>query len=798
MKRNNKKLLTIMLAGMLCTATAGTVAAIAPVDASAATTSYALTGTSGVFTTKDAVVEGVGEGDAKRAAFKLSGGDVVKYNNNLAIKWFTAKDTPNYTNMTFTFGAINFTSMSFTFKALPLHATKGEVAVNTVKFINEAGAISVKVIPSGVDEADVTAVATTIATDSTITLALSEDDTLSVGEYFVNLSVGGVAVDMAGAKFTNIGAKYFRTSTAEKDDIYSFSVSTEAADGAEDSILYLDEINGQSFKGLTTDGKVKDSAKPVLVVNDEVSSFLLGARFQLNYNFIDVLDGSLASSELAKYYQYNPADTETNYDATLKIQEKGTYFMETVVYKNANGEYSKTKQDGYTATTVFKEDGKEYVSVKFTPKDDTYTEKEGEFAKAEYMLSWYANSVEVKDGVDYLVFDRNVVGPNYKAYTQADVDVFNAELQKKASEVSGGSNAKLNLPSLAWLIEDANNGYTSLKFTISYKTHSSATPKTNPNVLASDLKIDAKEAGRYEFKIFATDVAGNPMYAKDNDGIDVKVTADNIWDLESIPSFSYTISAKGIETADKEDSDTLDSKNLGETYTMSSVQIVGVTGSEGSNYTLYKLDLSKYTGKGTITTSALSNVKFAVLKTQAEAVVAEELANGVTADKIDYNKVNKLAYARALAAIIDGDAAKLADIFVAIDEYDDRITEENTEAWDASDNKFNWKPTSRSFKTAESGIYLIMADYWDTDMKYVDHVPAYQLVEVESAKDVIKGETEWLKNNLISVILFSVAALMLILIIILLLVKPSDETLEDIDEAVVAKRKQATDRNKKK
>ena len=72
------------------------------------------------------------------------------------------------------------------------------------------------------------------------------------------------------------------------------------------------------------------------------------------------------------------------------------------------------------------------------------------------------------------------------------------------------------------------------------------------------------------------------------------------------------------------------------------------------------------------------------------------------------------------------------------------------------------------------------------------------MVEVASEKDVIKGETEWLKNNIVSVILFSVAALMLILIIILLLVKPSDETLEDVDAKVVSKRKAATDKNKKK
>jgi hypothetical protein len=93
---------------------------------------------------------------------------------------------------------------------------------------------------------------------------------------------------------------------------------------------------------------------------------------------------------------------------------------------------------------------------------------------------------------------------------------------------------------------------------------------------------------------------------------------------------------------------------------------------------------------------------------------------------------------------------------------------------------------------------MIMADYWDNEFIEDDHAPAYQLIEVESEADVIKGETEWLKNNLVSVILFSVAAVMLILIIILLLVKPSDETLEDVDKKVVSKRKEATDKHKKK
>ena len=91
--------------------------------------------------------------------------------------------------------------------------------------------------------------------------------------------------------------------------------------------------------------------------------------------------------------------------------------------------------------------------------------------------------------------------------------------------------------------------------------------------------------------------------------------------------------------------------------------------------------------------------------------------------------------------------------------------------------------------TVEEGEYLILADYWDSLLPTVSRTAAYKLIVVESEADVIKGETEWLKNNIVSVILFSVAAVMLILIIILLLIKPSDETLEDVDAKATTKKK---------
>ena len=69
---------------------------------------------------------------------------------------------------------------------------------------------------------------------------------------------------------------------------------------------------------------------------------------------------------------------------------------------------------------------------------------------------------------------------------------------------------------------------------------------------------------------------------------------------------------------------------------------------------------------------------------------------------------------------------------------------------------------------------------------------AYMVVVVESKTAVIEGDDnfgEWIEQNLVSVILFAIAGVMLILIVILLLVKPSDETLEDVDAKAAKEKK---------
>ena len=99
MKRRNNKLLTLMLAGLLCAATAGTVAASLPVKASADTTakSYELTKVFNSNNTSSTIA-----GKDGKTELTMGNGHSVEFNRNLAIQWFNAKDTPEYTTLKFT------------------------------------------------------------------------------------------------------------------------------------------------------------------------------------------------------------------------------------------------------------------------------------------------------------------------------------------------------------------------------------------------------------------------------------------------------------------------------------------------------------------------------------------------------------------------------------------------------------------------------------------------------------------------------------------------------------------------
>lgn len=836
MKIKNKKLVTFLLAGVLSSAALGVVTLDKSISASAAEQKTALTE---VFGTNDSTAIGskkVNEADeAETTAFTLGDGDNVYLKRDLAFHWYEGKDTPAYFTMKFAFGTLNFDVLTLTMESLSSVANEEEKAVNHVRFkatgdgTAKAYVLNGKIIEYTAEEEskltdaqreeyeafkakenaafEASACVVTVGQDLTLSFAKATEDSnnpLKDVSFDVTLNNAtiGTFVEIAG----NYGDYNYET-------VHPLTLSAKsAADG--NSVVFLKEINGQRFDNVTsTEGNAKyvaDTAAPVLIINEDVNGFLLGTAFSLSYEKIDVLQSS-DLTETKEYYQYNPTDAEIKYSSL----STSVYFMDTVYYKDADGIY-KDAGEGRTATTVFAENSEEYVSIQIKLGDKAYNASEGDYAKKVYDLSWYATSADavktlsVGEGEsatdkDYVVINRNQSGPTYK-YLRSSYDAtekedneyvdkeqfdaqmveFAKQLNNKAQDVYAGSNAYIYLPSFEWLFDD-NNGYTNLKFTISYKSGSSGSAKTVSSAAYNALKIPTTEEGKYEFKIIASDKANNAMKYYLN-GQEVEVTTSNVWDIEKIPSFTFEIANKGIKVDNVAQSSRKSTKTLDETYTFTDIKVIGAS-TRKSEYQLYYVDLDEYnsgleSGEKQLSRSVLSSVSYDKIRTLIEGKL-------ISVTDGDYFSLYVEAYAEAIATSISGDKDKIVACIKPIQEYNDRITEDDAE-WEEY-NKYQWKPSSRTFKTVEEGEYLIFADYWESELP-MQRATGYKLISVESAADKIKGESQWLKNNLVSIILFAIAGVMLVLIIVLLFVKPNKETLEDVD--VKAAKKTAKKSNK--
>lgn len=789
MKRKKSTAITLTLAAAVVSATLGGALLGKNVSSSADdAATYELTN---VFTVSNDATVAADSTDAAKTAFTLPNDGSVTFARNLAFKWFEKSDSANYLTLKFSFKDANFKTVTFSFDSPSAWATKDDKATNVVTFTKNAeGNVEVKVNGNA---------ATTIAAadvNKALTLQLGEKTDANDGEFTVSLSVDGTAQTMSeDSKFTNVGANYATYSKSSKT--YPLVVTAELADDAAENastVVLLSEINGQKFDELTEDGKVTDNAAPVLVLNEILDGFTLGTAFSLDYTVVDVLYKSAVTPSLT-YYQYDPTVTEELTEEEYRELDTSVYFLERGYWKGEG--------DAKEWTSMFKENKAEYYSIKAELDDGSKS--------ANIDLSWYATSNAVKtfSSVAYIKADNNKDGATYSNISLDDVNYknivaveweeyggyekFDADLTAAAKDKTAGSNSTVNIPSMKWLIND-NNGYRNLKFTISYYKPSSSTgsPSTNSGLSYNGLTISVEEQGWYEFKVFAVDGADNAMKYYDEDGELVSVTSDNVWDIEEIPSFSFYIANTGIQVEEPDSaSDKKDTVLLNKTYTMDDIDVTGVTSTLKEDYALYKIDLSKYNETATrkISQSALTSVDYEKLNAAIDISSAENK---------DYFGVYLTAYAKLLAEGLDidstdGNVAKIVACFEKIGEVGDRKNGAMDEDGNYIYEDYNWSATSQSFSTIEEGMFFILADYSEAEQTAV-RATAYKLVIVDSEADSIKGETEWLKNNVASVVLFSIAGVLLILIIILLLVKPSDETLDDVD----AKAKKAEKKKKNK
>lgn len=707
---------------------------------------------------------GASEGTPAYIEFSLSDEGTVQYRRDLALKWFEA-DSANtsaavanpgkavYFGMRFSFPAVNFEVLSIEFQSDEENISKDAQSVNTLIFSkNEDGSLTVRVKNAAQQElendstelASGTVAADAVTKDFTLTFAEASDADAAAGDYKIVLTAGDAQV--LESKFTNIGGNYleYRSSAATTPNT-PISFKAELPEGAEAQTVLMKELNGQSFE--LEEGKVKDDTAPVLVLNEGVYGFTLGKRFGLAYEAIDVCDDSVSVS---RYYYM------------AKQDENGEYLAPSDPEDSNSDE--KSDYETLTTSTYFMpvtENEKECVSIYFDLNDGRSRENDERRAERVY-LTWYVASDEAiltENDYDFILVDRNEEGPAYTGLTadeasgtnltddgsgdtySAAVEKFKKDLTEAAENTSAGTGAYLYFPSLRELIYSDRADYRNLQFTICYYQETQGegeSAKTESGLDYNELRIEVDEEGTYRIRILATDASSNAMKYYDEDGELVDVTSSNVWDIKGIPEFTVEIAYTGasIEEPGSQDHGYRDS-----TYSVEDFEVIALSGYI-KDYTLYYFDQAR-------------------------------LAEGQKMPSYDDCVENAKAYA-------DPENGTYKGALTKINEYNDEITEDD-ENWDDTDNAYHWDPDSElSFVPQKSGIYFVQLVVTDPNRPGTT-ATEYMAIEVRNPVDTIPGQSQWLKNNVTSVVLFSISAVLAIVIVVLFVVKPSDKKVKEVD-----------------
>lgn len=774
----NKKFkrLNIFLAGAACCASLGLSMAFSGGIKASAATSYSATS---IFTRSGATVAPLGEGDdAKKLAFTFSNDtDTVSYHRDLAWKWYEASETDKakgeakYLSIAFSLEDKNFSEFALTLETASLTATEKNKTSYKIVFTASGDAIDARLDADGNTSMPV---CTNGDKKIVLTIANAESGTgVEIeGEYNV------IVNDQPIGSMKNIGSDYAGYVSDDEKNRVPLSFSAKLKEGQKSTVCVFESMNGQSF-ALNDSKEIEDTAAPVLVIDDTTYVAAMGQTFALETKIIDVLDRTSSVKNTAEYFQWSPVLTEAKYQSldSVKILEM---------------QYEK---DGKT-TSVYDEtfDGKtarEYISVKYTLADSTHKKDaaEGEAKAAEVYAAWYLKNEKYEMSLaddahttlQLLAVCDDKDAPEYSG-TPADAEAYQRELDDKVKDedLEAGSGESFYLPSPGKLFSDNSTGYKSLKYTLCYKAPGASSASSSANVSLSSLKLSVEEYGVYEFKLFVTDRAGNVMKSGAAGEEAEVITADNIWDHEELPTFTINIEKqKKIYIDDGSKSSRSDTGLIGVKYTDISFSVKGGT-TRKSEYGLYYFDLAHF--------NDVFGGKYRLSASDLTALTSNDLSGAKTIEEAAEK------YAAALAGKLDSTSElKAADfleirngkiVLRKIDEYRDKVSEDY-----APSNKYEWNATDKSFIPVESGNYIVFGVFKDSVYESEDACAAgYKAISVTDKEDINPGESEWLKNNLVSVILFSIAGVMLILIIILLFVKPSDETLEDIGNEKAAKK----------
>lgn len=814
MSKTKLRLLTIVSLALLFALALGAAMGAIPAERSRAADAKTYDAESVFHAGVDATVEGSSaeEGETSWVQFSLKDGASVEFHRNLAFKWFEAAEegtkselenpgVAKYFSMSFSFPELLFERLTVAFESSEENITKDGIATNKLVFSKTSTQLGVAVLDSASEaeedklEESAYKYADYHAND-VVTVAFGAGT--EPGEFSVTVKVGETGEPIEST-FTNIGGNYseYRNDSAATPELpLSFTAHLPEGTAADTKqLVHMRSLNGQTFE-LNEDGDVVDNAKPVLVIDESVYAFRLGQRFSLTYTAMDVCKDSV--------------DTSRRYYYMLKKDEDGN-FVKPDLSTSSNDYKSLSTSTYFMPTADTTENEEAYVSIRFRLDDGTFTDH---FV----YLTWYADDSAVEkmgnEGVskltgytcnickyectveeyedltaegkdfkcpgkvddadctaavtdykeknetnyfDYIKVNLEAEGPAYLGVekveettdggntvlahnddtaAQAIWEKYREELAAAADKVSAGDGAYLYLPSLRGLIASNYADYRNLRFSIYYYkpgTSSGGSASSATSLRYNNLRIEVEEKGEYRFRVIAQDAAGNAMKYYDKDGKLVTLTSSNVWDVEGIPEFHFIAGYTGPVVEEK---DTQTPGRREKTYTIPSFDIIALSGYK-TEYKLYRYDDSA-----------------------EDALTYEQL-------------VKKLKGATE----IDAD---LREKLITIEKFNHDVDEDDPE-WEKTNNDYAWDPdSSLTFCPQVVGYYVV--EVVVTDAKIIGlSTTAYQVIEIEEVTDTIKGQSQWLKNNLTSVILFSIAGVLFIALVVVFVIKPSDQSVEEVD-----------------
>lgn len=788
--------------------------------------------------------ETIDDADHAYTMFKIGKDETVEYRQNLAYSWKTGYDTSATFSMEIGFANTDFERYVIRFQSQQYVLTEDKITENYIVVTpsEEEGKLNLSVVRELEDDTEL---------NSAVSFAKGDHIKISFGTF--NDGKYPILVNGAdtGCSFENVYEPYSAYVSSGDTAVTPLTFSATFADdaAADDAVacMVLYDINGQTFELETLakdddgnsivddDGNVEyevkiiDNAAPVMCFTQTPSYLIDGDSVSFSYKVIDVIGTSTRAT--AYYYvltgeqyaadnfdydktDYDSDDSEDSGDSEDSAEEG----EESVAWENpfiaiTSGSSIRVIRDENT----------------FVPKDMIGTgvyglvkiyyeiaDRSGSTAKSDIVfVDWYAkpeaivdiaeiknggessyflkliDETDHKPGLTYAQKDDTVIPDSYDEDTDPvlenykdSVEAFRKAYQQKIDEaiealtdedgnvigkLYAGSDSKFYLPSFDNLTDGDGN---SLEFDLSdyddyfYKGDYSyslyymgKTSGSNTSLSANSLSISLTEADvNYRFTIFITDSFGNAMrYPTLEDGEIVwnEITTDDIWEedfAELLPFFTFHVSYK---EATAEAPESLSVAYVNTSYSGVSFTIKGVSGTYSAVYNLYVVDrdgLNSAYGETIDYATFLENL--------------EDLFNNP-----DFRKYFTMV--KPVNSLLETDP-----------NYDEF-------------KELNWNATSITFTPVSvEDFYVVRLTLTDNNSQQTTYKYTAVAPSVETTS--LKGESDWVANNLVSVILLSVAGVCLVALVVLLLVKPKDKG--DIDAVYseeVEKQEKKTKKHKK-